>query len=194
MPLSVQALAIPEVRLLVPDWFHDERGYFSETYSRRDFAAAGITDEFIQDNHSLSTKSGTVRGLHYQLAPFVQAKLVRVLRGTIFDVAVDLRRGSPTFGLHVAQTLSAGAWNQMFVPVGFAHGFCTLEPDTEVVYKVTAHYSRAHDRGIRWDDPALAIAWPVAAGAAVLSEKDRAMPLLHDLGDQELFVCSDEAC
>src|SRR5215208_629678 len=157
MPLSVQALAITEVRLIVPDRFHDERGYFSETYSRRDFAAAGVTDEFVQDNHSLSTKTGTVRGLHYQLAPVAQAKLVRVLRGAIFDVAVDLRRGSPTFGLHVAQTLSAGAWNQLFVPVGFAHGFCTLEPDTEVVYKVTAQYSRAHDRGIRWNDPALAI-------------------------------------
>jgi dTDP-4-dehydrorhamnose 3,5-epimerase len=191
MPLSVRPLAIPEVRLIVPDRFRDERGYFSETYSRRDFAAAGIDDEFVQDNHSLSTRSGTVRGLHYQLAPFAQAKLVRVARGAMLDVAVDLRRGSPTFGRHVAQTLSAALWSQLFVPVGFAHGFCTLEPDTEVVYKVTAPYSRAHDRGVRWDDSAFAIPWPIAAGEAILSEKDRALPLLRDLGDEELFAWSD---
>ena len=187
MAVSITPLSIPEVRLVVPDRFGDDRGFFSETYSRRAFAAAGIADEFVQDNHSLSAGAGTVRGLHYQAPPFAQAKLVRVVRGAILDVAVDMRRGSPTFGGHVRATLSAANGSQLFVPVGFAHGFCTLEPDTEVVYKVTAYYSREHDRGIRWDDPALGIDWPVAAAAAVLSAKDMALPRLADVPAAELF-------
>ena len=186
MAVSIVALAIPEVRLIVPDRFRDERGFFSETYSRRALAEAGIADEFVQDNHSLSVPAGTVRGLHYQLPPFAQAKLVRVMRGAILDVAVDLRRGSPTFGRHVAATLSAAAWNQLFVPVGFAHGFCTLEPDTEVVYKVTAYYSREHDRGIRWDDPELGIDWPVDPAAAVLSQGSCAA-LAGEVTEPDLF-------
>ena len=187
MAVSFTRLAIPDVTLVVPDRFGDDRGYFSETYSRKAFAEGGIGDEFVQDNHSLSAEPGTVRGLHYQTAPFAQGKLVRVVRGAILDVAVDLRVGSPTFGAHVAARLSAANGHQLFVPVGFGHGFCTLEPDTEVVYKVTAYYSRAHDRGIRWDDPALGIAWPVEAGKAVLSAKDSAMPLLAEVGPGELF-------
>lgn len=187
MAVSIVSLAIPEVRLLVPDRFADERGFFSETYSRRGLAEAGIEDEFVQDNHSLSAPVGTVRGLHYQLPPFAQAKLVRVTRGAVLDVAVDLRHGSPTFGRHVAATLSAANWSQLFVPVGFAHGFCTLEPDTELVYKVTAHYSREHDRGIRWDDPDLAIDWPVEPAVVVLSDKDRALPRLAEVAASGLF-------
>ena len=187
MAVSITSLSLPEVRLIAPDRFGDDRGFFSEVYSRRDLAAAGIADEFVQDNHSLSAQPGTVRGLHYQLPPFAQAKLVRVVRGAVFDVAVDLRRGSPSFGRHVSAVLSAEAWNQLFVPIGFAHGFCTLEPATEVVYKVTAYYSRDHDRGIRWDDPALGILWPVGPAAAVLSEKDRALPGLQEAAEAALF-------
>lgn len=187
MTVSITPLSIPGVRLVVPDRFGDDRGFFSETYSRRDFVAAGIPDEFVQDNHSLSAGVGTVRGLHYQTQPFAQGKLIRVARGAVFDVAVDLRRGSQTFGAHVQATLSAAGGQQLFVPTGFAHGFCTLEPDTEVVYKVTAYYSREHDRGIRWDDPALDIAWPVDRGSAVLSAKDIELPLLADVLPQGLF-------
>jgi dTDP-4-dehydrorhamnose 3,5-epimerase len=188
MPVQITSLPIPEVRLVVPDRFGDARGFFCETYSRRDFAAGGIPDEFVQDNHSRSASAGTVRGLHYQLPPYAQCKLIRVLRGSILDVAVDIRRGSPSFGAHVTVTLSAELGNQLFIPAGFAHGFCTLEPDTEVAYKVTAYYSREHDRGIRWNDPALAIAWPVGAEAAVLSAKDVALPLLDAVPEGELFT------
>jgi dTDP-4-dehydrorhamnose 3,5-epimerase len=188
MAPSIIPLSLAEVLLIQPERFGDSRGFFSETYSRRTLAEAGITDEFVQDNHSLSAGAGTVRGLHYQLPPFAQAKLVRVTRGSILDVAVDLRQGSPTFGHHVTQPLSADAWNQLFVPVGFAHGFCTLEPDTEVVYKVTAYYSRAHDRGIRWNDPGLDIDWPVDPAKALLSDKDRAHPCLTEIASTELFA------
>lgn len=187
MAASITSLSIPDVKVIVPDRFGDDRGFFSETYSRRSMADAGIEDEFVQDNHSLSALVGTVRGLHYQLPPFGQAKLVRVVRGAVVDVAVDIRRGSPTFGQHVAVTLSAAAWNQIYVPVGFAHGFCTLEPDTEVVYKVTAYYSRAHDRGISWNDPELGIAWPVESTTAQLSDKDRNQPRLADVAVDDLF-------
>ena len=135
----------------------------------------------MQDNHSLSKPAGVVRGLHFQLPPFAQGKLVRVLRGAVFDVAVDLRPGSPTWGRHAATTLSADNWAQLWIPPGFAHGFATLEPDTEIAYKVTADHSAAHDRGLAWDDPALGIAWPVAPEAAVLSPKDRTHPRLADL-------------
>lgn len=169
---------IPDARIIVPPKFGDERGFFSETYRYAKFAEHGIDAVFVQDNQSLSVHAGVVRGLHYQLPPFAQHKLVRVTRGAIFDVAVDIRRNSPTFGRHVTVTLSAENWRQMFVPIGFAHGFCTLEPDTEVIYKVSADYAPEHERGIRWDDPALGIAWPISADAAILSEKDRHNPAL----------------
>lgn len=169
------------LRLLEPRRFGDDRGFFSETFRRSTFEDAGIVHDWVQDNHSLSGPRGTVRGLHFQLPPKGQAKLVRVTRGRVLDVAVDLRRGSPTFGQHVAVELSADAWNQLYVPVGFAHGFCTLEEDTEVLYKVSEYYSPEHDRGLRWDDPALGIEWPFSAAEAVLSPKDQAHPLLAEL-------------
>lgn len=175
--VRLEALSIPAVKVLTPVRHGDRRGFFCEAYSRRTLAAAGIDVEFVQDNHSLSTAAGTVRGLHFQAPPFAQEKLVRVVRGAAFAVAVDLRRGAATCGRHASVVLSARAGNQLLVPVGFAHGFMTLEPDTEVLYKVSDYYAPEHDRGVRWDDPDLAIPWPLAAGAAaVLSPKDSGLP------------------
>jgi dTDP-4-dehydrorhamnose 3,5-epimerase len=162
--------------------FGDARGHFAETYSRRDFAALGIPEEMVQDNQSFSAQAGTVRGLHFQVPPRAQAKLVRVLRGRILDVAVDIRHGSPTYGQHVAAELSAENGLMFYVPTGFAHGFSTLDPDTEVAYKVSDTYAPDCDRGLAWDDPALGIDWGVAQGAAVLSDKDHRHPRLADLG------------
>jgi dTDP-4-dehydrorhamnose 3,5-epimerase len=162
--------------------FGDARGVFTETYSRRDFAALGIAEEFVQDNQSVSTAIGTVRGLHFQLPPRAQAKLVRVLRGRVLDVAVDLRTGSPTRGRHIAAELSAENALMLYIPAGFAHGFVTREADTEVAYKVTDTYAPDCDRGLAWDDPALEIDWGVARDAATLSDKDRRWPGLADLG------------
>jgi dTDP-4-dehydrorhamnose 3,5-epimerase len=179
--LNIEPTAIPDVKILTPKRFDDGRGFFSEVYNRKRYEDAGVRLDFVQDNHSLSEKAGTIRGLHFQTAPFAQDKLVRVVRGRILDVAVDLRRSSPTFGQHVAVELSADNWRQLLVPIGFAHGFCTLEPDTEVLYKVTNYYSAANDGGLAFDDPALGIDWPVAPGDAVLSEKDRKHPRLADL-------------
>ena len=180
--MEVRSLAIPEVKLLVPRIFRDSRGFFSETYNARTLAdAAGIGESFVQDNHSMSVEKGVVRGLHFQIPPMAQDKLVRVARGAILDVAVDIRWGSPTYGQHVAQILSAANWRQMWVPRGFAHGFCTLEPYTEVIYKTTAGYSPAHDKGLRWNDSALGIDWPVAEVDAILSDKDKTQPLLAEI-------------
>jgi dTDP-4-dehydrorhamnose 3,5-epimerase len=144
-------------------------------------ARCGIELEFVQDNHSLSGPKGTIRGLHYQSPPFAQDKLIRVVRGSILDVAVDLRQGSPTYGKHVAALISARAWNQILVPIGFAHGFCTLEADTEIIYKVTNYYSPEHDLGVLWNDPELGIEWPVSAARYVLSPKDQRLPRLSDI-------------
>ena len=174
--MHVEPLAIADVKVLVPVRHGDHRGYFSEVYNKRLLAEAGIAIDFVQDNQSLSAERGTVRGLHFQVPPFAQAKLVRVARGSVFDVAVDLRKGSPTFGRHVTAVLSAREGNQVLVPVGFAHGLMTLEPDTEVVYKVSDYFAPDHDLGILWNDPALAIDWPIAEKRAVLSEKDRRQP------------------
>ena len=179
--IKVEATAIPDVRIITPRKFGDQRGFFSETYNKQSFADAGLEFDFVQDNHSLSGLVGTIRGLHFQSAPFEQDKLVRVTRGRIYDVAVDLRRRSPTFGKHVAVEISSENWMQLLVPVGFAHGFCTLEPDTEVIYKVTNFYSMAHDHGVAWDDPDLAIDWPVAPAKTVLSDKDVKLPRFADL-------------
>lgn len=181
MKLDVLSLTLPDVKLIRTTRIADVRGYFAEAYVHRDFAAAGIADEFVQDNQSLSIAAGTVRGFHFQIPPFAQAKLVRVFRGKILDIIVDLRRASATFGKHLTVELSAEDGNQLFVPVGFAHGFCTLVPDTEVFYKVTNVYSSAHDRGLNWADPALGIDWPVNESQAILSEKDRALPMLSAL-------------
>jgi dTDP-4-dehydrorhamnose 3,5-epimerase len=176
---------IPAVKVLLPKRHGDARGFFSETFSAKVLRDAGLPADFVQDNHSLSAEPGVVRGLHFQLPPMAQDKLVRVIRGRILDVAVDVRRGSPTFGRHVAVELSAENWRQLLVPVGFAHGFVTREPNTEVVYKVTNYYSPPHDRGIRWDDPTLGIRWDVDAAAVTLSAKDKVQPLLADAA--ELF-------
>ena len=150
--MEVVGTAIPEVKVITPKKFGDQRGFFSETYNRRDWVEAGINLTFVQDNHSYSAEQGTVRGLHYQIPPMAQDKLVRVAHGAIFDVAVDLRKGSPTFGQHVSEVISAENWKQVLVPIGFAHGYVTLEPDTEVLYKTTDFYSPEHDRGIIWCD------------------------------------------
>ena len=174
--MKIQRLAIPDVIVVIPDRYDDERGFFSEVFSVPRFEEAGIGLPFVQDNQSLSREPGTIRGLHCQVAPRVQGKLVRCVRGAIWDVAVDARPASPTFGRHVAAELSAENWAQLWVPPGFLHGFCTLVPDTEVLYKVTDLYDRAAERGVRWDDPELALPWPVPPGEAVLSEKDRVMP------------------
>jgi len=181
MMLDIRPAAIPDVKILIPQRVDDERGLFSEVYSRRMFEEAGLDLEFVQDNHSLSTEAGTIRGLHFQGPPFGQSKLVRAIRGSILDVTVDLRRSSPTFGRHVAVELSASNWRQLLVPVGFAHGFCSLEPNTEVLYKVTNYYSAAHDHGVAFDDPDLDIEWPVSPSDAILSEKDRRFPRLAEL-------------
>jgi dTDP-4-dehydrorhamnose 3,5-epimerase len=161
--------------------FGDGRGVFVETFSRRDFEALGVDDAWVQDNFSCSAAAGTVRGLHFQVAPRAQAKLVRVLRGAVIDVAVDLRRSSTSFGRHIAVELSAENGRQLYIPAGFAHGFCTTEPDTEVAYKVSDYYAPDCDRGLAWNDPDLGIAWPVARAGAVLSEKDDRQPRLRDL-------------
>ncbi len=178
--MQVIETPIPEVKILVPKKFGDHRGFFSETYSRTALAGAGIDCEFVQDNHSLSVERGVVRGLHYQVAPMAQGKLVRVVRGAILDVAVDIRPGSPTYGQHVKDVISAENWRQIFVPAGFAHGFVTLEPNTEVIYKVTTPYSPTHERGIQWNDPALDIDWTIDEPAAILSPRDREHPRLLD--------------
>lgn len=183
--MQVIDTAIPAVKILSPKKIGDHRGFFSEVYSRKVFETAGIRADFVQDNHSLSAEAGVVRGLHFQLSPMAQDKLLRVVRGAILDVAVDIRRGSPTFGKHVAEVISAENWKQIFIPAGFAHGFRTLEPNTEVIYKVTNFYSPEHDRGIRWNDPAIGINWGVSEAEAILSERDRKHPMLADA--KELF-------
>ena len=179
--MKVEALAIPDVRLVKPRRHGDARGFFCETYRRDLLASAGIADEFVQDSESLSQHVHTVRGLHFQTPPFAQSKLVRVLKGRIFDVAVDLRARSLSYGRHVAVELSAENGLQLYIPAGFAHGFCTLEADTHIAYKVSAYYARQRDAGLIWNDPALAIAWPCGAQQAVLSDKDRQLPGFKNL-------------
>lgn len=187
---SVTPLAIPEVLLLQPRRFADARGYFVETFSRRQFEEAGIGCDFVQDNQSLSLRRGTVRGLHFQVPLHSQAKLVRVLVGSVFDVAADLRRGSPTFGRWCGVTLTAEKGNQLFVPHGFAHGFCTLEPNTEVAYKVDDYYAPQCEAGLIWNDPYLGIDWPIEADEAVLSEKDAVLPRLADFETPFIYAGS----
>ena len=174
---------IPDVKVLVPRRFKDARGFFSETYNQDALRKLGIVCDFVQDNHSLSVEKSVVRGLHYQIPPMAQDKLVRVTRGAILDIALDIRRSSPTFGKHVAVRISAEEWNQIFVPVGFAHGFATLEPNTEVIYKVSAPYSPPHERGIRWNDAALKVKWGIDELQAVLSERDQKHPMFDEFID-----------
>jgi dTDP-4-dehydrorhamnose 3,5-epimerase len=179
--LTITPSSIKAVKIITPKLFRDARGVFRETYNRERFFENGISLDFVQDNQSCSFAAGTIRGLHFQSSPAAQDKLIRVLRGSILDVAVDLRRSSPTYGKWVATKLSAHDGQQKLVPIGFAHGFCTLEPDTHVLYKVTAYYSPENDLGIVWDDPDLAIDWPVQPGKAVLSEKDARLPHFKSL-------------
>ena len=179
--MDINPLGISGVKVLTPRRHGDHRGFFSEVYNRKALREAGIDIDFVQDNHSLSADKGTVRGLHFQSPPFAQDKLVRVVRGSVFDVAVDLRRGSPTFGEHVSAVLSAREWNQVLVPIGFAHGFMTLESHTEVIYKVSNYFAPEHDKGLLWNDPALGIEWPLPDTKAVLSDKDRVQPSLAEL-------------
>ena len=181
--MIAQKLPLPDLLLLHPSRHGDARGWFSEVWRRDQWEAAGVKADFVQDNQSFSAQKGTVRGLHFQLPPFAQAKLVRCVAGRVLDVAVDLRRSSPTFGQSVAVELTEEGGEQLFIPAGFAHGFCTLEPNTSLAYKVDAYYSAAHDRGVRWNDPAFKIDWPVRENEAVLSAKDQAQPLFADLTD-----------
>ena len=179
--VEIRRLALDGLLEIRPRRFADNRGFFSETWNDAAWRAAGIAFDFVQDNHSLSRARGTLRGLHFQAPPAAQAKLVRVTRGSAYDVAVDLRPGSPTDRQWAGVTLSAAEWNQLLIPEGFAHGFLTLEPDTEVQYKASAVYSPGHDRAIRFDDPAIGIDWPLPAAELILSDRDRAAPLLADV-------------
>src|SRR5579862_9888539 len=179
--MQVISTEIAEVKEIRPVRHRDPRGFFSEIFREDVLRRHGVDIAFVQENHSLSTDRGVVRGLHFQVPPEAQAKLVRVAAGSILDVAVDIRQGSPSYGHHISIVLSAAEGNQLFVPEGFAHGFCTLEPNSEIVYKVNRYYSREHDLGLAWDDPELAIDWPVAGTAALLSEKDRRQPTLAQL-------------
>jgi len=178
--MQVRPLGLDGVFEISPRKFGDDRGFFSETYNANSFTEAGIDLTFVQDNHSFSAAKGVVRGLHYQLPPFAQDKLVRVTRGAILDVAVDIRKSSLTFGKWVALEVSAEKWNQILVPKGFAHGFMTLVENTEVIYKVTNYYSPEHDRSIRFDDPDIGIDWPITSSGVQLSDKDQKAPLFVD--------------
>ena len=178
--MQINDTALSGVKHIIPKRFGDHRGFFAEAYSRRVLTASGIDIAFVQDNHSLSAQIGTVRGLHFQAPPHAQAKLVRCGRGAIFDVAVDIRRGSPTFGNWVGFELSAENGAQLYVPTGFAHGFVTLQPDSEIIYKCSDYFAPDTEAALRWDDPDVGIDWPLS-GPAVLSDKDRLAPLLGDL-------------
>jgi dTDP-4-dehydrorhamnose 3,5-epimerase len=178
--IDVNHAAIAGVVQITPSRFGDHRGFFAETYSRRGFAGLGVDVEFVQDNHSLSAAVGTVRGLHFQSPPHAQAKLVRCGRGAIFDVTVDIRRGSPTYGQWVGYELSANNGAQLFIPVGFAHGFATLEPNSEIIYKCSDYYAPETEGALQWNDPIIGIDWPVMCDA-ILSDKDAVAPQLADL-------------
>jgi dTDP-4-dehydrorhamnose 3,5-epimerase len=178
---TLTPLALPEVLLITPRRHGDARGWFSETWSRRSLATAGLDIDFVQDNQAFNARSGTVRGLHFQMAPHPQAKLVRVLAGAILDVAVDVRAGSPTRGRWVSARLTAEGGEQLFVPRGFAHGYCTLCDDVMLAYKVDGDYAPQTEGGVIWNDPDLAIDWPVPPDRAVLSDKDLVLPRLADL-------------
>ena len=178
--MQITPTEIPDIVEITPKKFGDHRGFFSEVFKRSALRDANIAIDFVQDNHSMSQAVGVVRGLHYQKPPYAQAKLIRVIRGAIFDIAVDIRKNSPTFGQHVSRILSADNWKQLLIPAGFAHGFATLEPDTEVLYKVNAPYAPDHEAGILWNDPALGINWPVDGSTVTLSGKDKIYPTLAD--------------
>lgn len=174
--MKVERLSIPEVILVTPPRFSDNRGFFSEVYNVQRMTEAGIALPFVQDNQSLSRQKGVVRGLHCQLDPYAQGKLVRCIKGAIWDVAVDIRTGSPTYGKWAAAELSEENWSQLWVPPGFLHGFCTLAENTEVIYKCTSLYDKASERAVIWNSAELDIPWPVSEGEAILSDKDVVAP------------------
>jgi dTDP-4-dehydrorhamnose 3,5-epimerase len=178
---TVERLSIPEVIVVRPRRFGDDRGWFMETYRKDAFVALGITADFVQDNHALSQAAGTMRGLHFQAPPQAQAKLVRALSGAIFDVAVDIRRGSPSYGQWTGARLTAEGGEQLFIPTGFAHGYCSLEPGSQIAYKCDAYFAPEQEGGISAFDPDLDIDWPVASGAMILSSRDRELPRLRDV-------------
>ncbi len=179
--MKVETLAITDVKLITPARFTDSRGFFSETWNAGRFADAGVPGPFIQDNHAVSSGVGVLRGLHCQIGPNAQGKLIRCVKGAIYDVAVDVRRGSSTFGRYVGVEISADNWAQIWVPVGFLHAYCTLTAETEVIYKVTGAYDKAAERGVIWNDPDIGIEWPVSADRVILSDKDKVLPRLRDL-------------
>jgi len=181
--VTITPTALDGVVEICPPRHGDDRGWFSETYKRHALLEAGFDIDFVQDNESFSAPVGTLRGLHYQIAPHAQDKLIRVIHGSVLDIAVDIRRDSPTFGHHVAVTLTADAGNQLLVPAGFAHGFCTLEADVRVAYKVSGRYAPDCERAIRWDDPVLGIDWQLPPHGPTLSGKDADAPLLADQPD-----------
>lgn len=181
--MKVRDFEISGPLLLTPKKFCDERGFVSETYNASQLKPLIGAVEFVQDNHASSISPGTIRGLHFQVSPYAQGKLVRILRGRVYDVVVDIRRGSSTYGHHIGIELSAESWAQLWVPPGFAHGLCTLEPHTEMLYKVTSIYSRDHERGIAWNDPALGIRWPIEGLEPVLSQKDARLPFFAGMPD-----------
>ena len=179
--MRITPLEIEGLLLIEPVRRGDARGVFSEVFRRDVFEASAGPVEFVQDNHSRSSRRGVIRGLHYQAPPFAQGKLVRVTRGAVYDVAVDARRGSPSFGRHVGVELSEDNWRQLWVPPGFLHGFCTLSDDVEFLYKVSAYYSAEHDGAVAFDDPSIGIDWPLGGIEATVSDKDRAAPKLADM-------------
>ncbi|MCI5046841.1 MAG: dTDP-4-dehydrorhamnose 3,5-epimerase [Aquisalinus sp.] len=179
--MEVRKLDIPDVLLFSPKRFEDDRGFFSETFRQTWIDDQHIPIRFVQDNHARSTQAGVVRGLHFQYGKATQSKLIRVIKGAIFDVVVDIRHGSPTFGKHVSAILSEENWQQLFVPHGFAHGYCTLNEETEVIYKVDRYYEPTHEAALLWNDPALGIGWPCDEETAILSLKDAQAPRLQDM-------------
>lgn len=180
--MEIQRFDIAGLALVTPRHISDERGYFAETFRADIFADRIGTHTFVQDNEAMSSRVGTVRGMHFQSDPHAQGKLVRCTAGALFDVAIDIRQGSPTYGQWIGDTLTPGNGKQLWVPPGFAHGFCTLKPNTVVAYRVTSSYYNAEcDKGLAWDDPAIGITWPDVADASTLSPKDRKQPLLADL-------------
>ena len=181
MDFEFRELAIPEVILITPESFTDERGFFMEIYKKTVFEKAGIKENFVQDNYS-GSKKNVLRGLHYQIPPRGQAKFVRCMRGEIFDVAVDIRKGSPYFGLWVGEYLNEDNKKMVYIPKGFAHGYLVLSEEAQIVYKISEEYSKNHERGIFWNDSAVNINWPLAV-SPILSEKDKKLPLLKDIGD-----------
>jgi dTDP-4-dehydrorhamnose 3,5-epimerase len=186
--MLVETTSIPGVLIITPKKFGDERGFFSETFRASMLAGHGVTHSWTQDNHSMSGKRGVVRGLHFQAPPRAQAKLLRVVRGAILDVAVDIRKGSPTYGSHVAVELSAHNWKQLYVPVGMAHGFCTLTDSVEVLYKTSDEYAPETEGGLLWNDPSLGIQWPISHAEVTMNQRDIAWPGLGELKSPFLWA------